>query len=278
MKYIEKSLDVLTTFFTTYSLSIAGSIVIWILGNWMIRFFIRAVSKPIQLAIPDEALAKFLKSLMRVLAQIVVLITIANILGIETTSFVAIIGAASLAIGLALQGSLSNFAGGVLILLFKPFVINDYISCGGVEGFVKEIQIFTTVLQTGDHKTVIIPNGNLSNSVIINYSNAEVRFLTFAISLPTHIDNQVARNLALEALKENPLVLNEPNMPTVHIGTIAAVNYSVVLNTWCKAQDSDTIQADVLAALLDKLDREGITGSKNNKLAQLSQTLKEIIS
>lgn len=141
-----------------------------LIGLWIVRVVVKLISNSLSQAKVEESLSRFLCSLVSVLLKALLFVSVASMVGIETTSFIAIIGAAGLAVGLALQGSLANFAGGVLILLFKPYKVGNFIDAQGVTGTVKEIQVFNTILKTPDNKTIIVPNGSISNGIITNFS------------------------------------------------------------------------------------------------------------
>ncbi|MCX6352367.1 MAG: mechanosensitive ion channel [Bacteroidetes bacterium] len=170
MDKMQKYYDILEREFMLYSPKIGLAILVFIIGNWVTNYITKLIMKAMVSRGFDISLQSFLGSMVSVSLKIVLLITVAGMLGLQTTSFVAVIGAAGLAVGLALQGSLANFAGGVLTLVFKPYIVGDIIDSLGMNGEVKEIQIFNTILLTPDGKTVILPNGAVSNSTIINYS------------------------------------------------------------------------------------------------------------
>jgi small conductance mechanosensitive channel len=184
----------------------------------------------------DVSLTLFLNSLLSIGFKVLLFISVAGILGIHTTSFVAVLGAASLAVGLALQGSLSNFAGGVLILFFKPFRVGDMIEAQGQMGRVKEILIFNTVIVTGENKTVIYPNGALSNGTIINHSRQGSLRVDITLDLPNTIDFMKFRTLALKTMADDPRVLTEP-VPVVSVLKIAPAAFTVAMRPYTMVTD-----------------------------------------
>ena len=186
---LENILETLIDFASVYGIKIIGAIVIWIIGSWIIKKIMTGVKKVMSKRDYDESLQKFLLNLINWMLKILLVIAILGKLGVETTSFAAIIAAAGLAIGMALQGSLANFAGGVLIMIFKPIKIGDLIKAQGEIGVVKEIEIFTTKLTSPDNKLVIIPNGTLSNGNITNYTaEGKLRVdLTFGVGYDADI-------------------------------------------------------------------------------------------
>ncbi len=198
----------------TYGLKILYALVALVIGWIVVNFLTKLIRKALHKAIHDLALANFLTSIIGVALKILLFIVVASIVGIDTTSFAAIIGAAGLAIGLALQGSLSNFAGGVLIILLKPYRIGEFIEAKGMTGTVKEIQIFYTLLNTTDNKLIIIPNGELSNSPITNYSREPIRRVDITIGISYGDDIRTAKEIMSRTASAHPLVLKEGEAPS----------------------------------------------------------------
>ncbi len=205
------------------------------IGWWLINNLTRKVSKLLAMRNADQALQGFIGSLANIILKVLLIVSVASMIGVETTSFVAAIGAAGLAIGLALQGSLANFAGGVLILLFRPFRIGDLIEAQGISGTVDSIQIFHTVLRTGDNKTIIVPNGNLSNGIITNHNRQATRKVVFDIAVDYQADLQKAREVLLE-LARDERVLTDP-APEAVISTLGDSSITVSLRVWVKTAD-----------------------------------------
>ncbi|WP_085714493.1 mechanosensitive ion channel family protein [Pseudomonas sp. B28(2017)] len=205
------------------------------IGWWLINKVTKKLGGLIALRNADLALQGFISSLANIILKILLIVSVASMIGVETTSFVAAIGAAGLAIGLALQGSLANFAGGVLILLFRPFRIGDWIEAQGVAGTVDSIQIFHTVLRTGDNKTIIVPNGNLSNGIITNTNRQPTRKVVFDVGVDYEADLQKAREVLLELAKD-PRVLTDP-APQAVISTLGDSSITVSLRVWVKTAD-----------------------------------------
>ena len=199
-------------------------------GWWLINRLTVKIGQLLALRKADLALQGFISSLANIILKVLLVVSVASMIGIQTTSFVAAIGAAGLAIGLALQGSLANFAGGVLILLFRPFKIGDWIEAQGVSGTVDSIQIFHTVLRTGDNKTVIVPNGNLSNGIITNYNRQPTRKVVFDVGVDYEADLQKVREVLL-ALADDPRVLKDP-APVVVVTTLGDSAITMSLRVW----------------------------------------------
>ena len=205
------------------------------IGWWLINVLTHRVGRLLALRNADLALQHFITSLANIALKVMLVVNVASMIGVATTSFVAAIGAATLAIGLALQGSLANFAGGVLILLFRPFRIGDWIEAQGTSGTVDSIQIFHTVLRTGDNKTVIIPNGSLSNGLITNTNRQPTRKGVFDVGVDYEADLQKAREVLLELAKD-PRVLADP-APAAVISTLGDSSITVSLRVWTKTAD-----------------------------------------
>ncbi|MEK2609202.1 mechanosensitive ion channel family protein [Pseudomonas shirazensis] len=225
-------------------------------GWWITNKLSARLGKLVGLRNADLALQGFISTLANIIMKILLLVSVASMIGIETTSFVAAIGAAGLAIGLALQGSLANFAGGVLILLFRPFRIGDWIEAQGVSGTVDSIQIFHTVLRTGDNKTVIMPNGSLSNGIITNTNRQPTRKVVFDVGVDYEADLQKARNVLLE-LANDPRVLPDP-APQAVISTLGDSSITVSLRLWTKTADYWDVMFMLNEHTRDRLKAEGI--------------------
>ena len=205
------------------------------IGWWLINVLTHRVGRLLALRNADLALQHFITSLANIALKVMLIVSVASMIGVATTSFVAAIGAATLAIGLALQGSLANFAGGVLILLFRPFRIGDWIEAQGTSGTVDSIQIFHTVLRTGDNKTVIVPNGILSNGIITNTNRQPTRKVVFDVGVDYEADLQKAREVLLELAKD-PRVLAEPAAVAV-VSTLGDSSITVSLRCWTNTAD-----------------------------------------
>ncbi|HMG90404.1 MAG TPA: mechanosensitive ion channel domain-containing protein [Chryseolinea sp.] len=216
MEYITKYSDQFATWIMTYGTKLLGAIIVFIVGLYVTNWLSRAISRGMSRRHFDVSLQSFLSSMIGVGLKVLLLITVAGMLGIQTTSFVAIIGAMGLAVGLALQGSLANFAGGVLMLVFKPFKVGDLIESQGQTGVVQEIQIFNTILLTADLKTIILANGAVSNGTIINYSKHGNLRVDIGLAVSPENDFQKVKKVVEEVMASHSKVLKDPK-PTVTI-------------------------------------------------------------
>ena len=226
------------------------------IGWWLINKVTQKLGALLALRNADLALQGFISTLANIILKILLIVSVASMIGVETTSFVAAIGAAGLAIGLALQGSLANFAGGVLILLFRPFRIGDWIEAQGVAGTVDSIQIFHTVLRTGDNKTVIVPNGNLSNGIITNTNRQPTRKVVFDVGVDYQADLQKAREVLLELAKDER-VLADP-APEAVISMLGDSSITVSLRIWVKTADYWSVMFMLNEQARDRLKDAGI--------------------
>lgn len=245
------------TYGTTYGLKIIGAIIFWIIGAWAVKAILKTTKKLMARSGYDESLKRFLSNLIGWILKILLVITILGVLGVPTTSFAAIIGAAGLAIGLALQGSLANFAGGVLIMLFKPFKVGDYIEGSGEAGTVKEISIFTTELATPQNRKVIVPNGDLSNSNIINYSANELIRLDMVIGVGYDDDIKKTKEVLMSVLTSNPKVLSDPE-PMVAVTELGESSVNFAVRGWVKNSDYWDVHFENTEAIKLALDAAGI--------------------
>jgi small conductance mechanosensitive channel len=239
-----------------YGSNVLLAILTFSVGWWLINKVTGKLGALLALRSTDLALQGFISSLANIILKILLAVSVASMIGVETTSFVAAIGAAGLAIGLALQGSLANFAGGVLILLFRPFRIGDWIEAQGVSGTVDSIQIFHTILRTGDNKTVILPNGNLSNGIITNTNRQPTRKVVFDVGVDYDADLQKARQVLLDLAKD-PRVLEEP-APVAVVSTLGDSSITVSLRIWTKTSDYWDVMFMLNAEARDRLKAENI--------------------
>jgi small conductance mechanosensitive channel len=206
----------------------------------------------------EPTLAQFLANLVSVGLKALLLISVASMVGIETTSFIAILGAAGLAVGLALQGSLANFAGGVLVLLFKPFKVGDFIDAQGVMGTVAEIQIFNTVIKTGDNKRIIVPNGSISNGIITNFSAEETRRVDFVFGIGYDDDIAKAKGVLERLFTSDERVFSDP-APLIVVSSLGDSSVNITVRAWAKASDYWGVFFGMTELVKITFDQEGIS-------------------
>ena len=221
---------------TQYGPKLIGAILTLIVGLVVIKLINKAVAHLLGKHNWDPSLAGFVKSILSVMLKVLLIVSVIGMVGVEMTSFIAIIGAAGLAVGMALSGTLQNFAGGVMILMFKPFKVGDFIEAQGYLGKVAEIQIFNTILKTPDNKTVIVPNGSLSNSSMTNYSTEPTRRVdfTFGIAYGDSVDK--AREIIAGLLQADKRVLDDPK-PMIVLSELADSSVNLAVKVWVQSAD-----------------------------------------
>ncbi len=224
----------LKDFGTQYGLKLIGAIVVLIIGLWIIKILVRTSYKVMDKSKIDPSLSSFLKSMIDILLKVLLIISVMGMMGIQMTSFIAILGAAGLAVGMALSGTLQNFAGGIMILIFKPFRVGDFIEAQGYMGIVKEIQIFVTILTTVDNKTVIIPNGPLSNGSMTNFSTQPKRRVDWTFGIAYGDDYDAAKSMILKMIEEDKRILKKP-APFVALAELADSSVNLTVRVWVKA-------------------------------------------
>ena len=242
----------------TYGPKIVLAILVLIIGLWIINRFTRGVRRMMETRKVNISLIGFVSSLTNIGLKVLLLISVAGMIGIQTTSFIAILGAAGLAIGFALQGTLSNFAGGVMVLIFKPYNVGDLIQAQGHLGVVKEIHIFVTILLSPEKKTIIIPNGAISNGDITNFTTEGIIRvdMTFGISYSSNIKK--AKEVLLKVMEEHPNVLKDP-APFVGVSALADSSINLAVRPHAKPEDYWTVYFDVYENGKEALDKAGIT-------------------
>lgn len=248
------------TMLLEYAPKFVAAILVLIIGWFIIEFLNRGIRKFFDRVNLDKALESFIMSLANVALKVILLVVVATMFGVQTTSLVALLGAAGLAVGLALQGSLSNFAGGVLILLFKPFKIGDYIEAQGESGTVKNIQIFNTILNTVDNKIVVMPNGNLANDVIINYTDQKYRRLDLVFGIGYNDDIKKAKQVLEAAVVSDKRVLTGTDFkPQIVVGNLGESSVDIWCRVWVKTDEYWGLKFDKLEEVKEAFDKNGIT-------------------
>ena len=240
-----------------FTIKLLVAIAIIFIGKFVANLVREGIVKVMRLRGMDEAIISFLGSLIYGMLFLVVIITAISHLGFNTTSLVAIVGAAGLAIGLALQGSLSNFASGVLLIILKPFKSGDFIDVAGVSGIVEEIHVFSTKLRTGDNKAVIIPNGKITSSTITNFSTKPERRLDLVIGVSYEADLAVTKALLTKLTNEHELVMKEKEI-VIGVQELAESSVNFVVRPWVKSGDYWPLHRDLLEKIKVALDHAGI--------------------
>lgn len=241
----------------TFGPKLVGAIITLLIGLWIIKILQKAVVKAFDKREMEPSLKGFLKSMIGMLLKILLIVSVVGMLGVEMTSFIAILGAAGLAVGMALSGTLQNFAGGVMILLFKPFKVGDFISAQGHMGSVNEIQIFNTILKTPDNKTIIIPNGGLSTSSMTNFSTEPRRRVDFVFGIGYGDDVDKAKKVLLDLINQDSRILKDPE-PFVAVTELGDSSVNIVVRVWAEAANYWGIYFSLNENVYKTFDKEGL--------------------
>jgi len=253
--------EVLTMVQTTgvdFGINLVTAIVIFFVGKWVVSVIVSGLMKAMQKGDLDVTLRRFIGNLARMLLMLFVIIASINQLGVQTASLIALLGAAGLAVGLALQGSLSNFAAGVLIVLFRPYKVGDWIEGGGISGAVEEVQILTTVLKTGDNKRVIVPNSQIMGTTITNYSANETRRVDLVVGVSYGDDIDKVRRELQDLVSADDRILKDPAV-TIAVSELADSSVNFVVRPWVKTADYWGVYFDLTEAIKKRFDEVGIS-------------------
>jgi len=250
--------ELMKSYIVNYGINIVLAILILIIGLWIAKSVSRIVAKILDKKSIDSTLSKFLTNLVKIILIAFVVIAAIDKVGIETTSFVALLGAAGLAIGFALQGSLSNFASGIMLIIFKPLKVGDYIEGGGVAGSVDEVGIFATVLNTPDNKVIYVPNSKLTSDNIVNYSARDTRRIDMVFGIGYSDDIDKAKNVIRDVLKNDPRILENP-APQIVVGELANSSVNFKVRPWVKSADYWSVYFDLTETIKKKFDENNVT-------------------
>ena len=243
---------------SSIGISLLMALAILIVGRQLVKLILRLITVALEKSKVEDTVRIFVTNLLNTLLMILVFIAAINQLGIETTSIIAVLGAAGLAIGLALQGSLSNFAAGILIVIYRPYKVGDYIEAGNHAGTVKDIQIFSTVLKTPDNKIVVVPNGSIMNGSIVNYSDQDTRRVDLIISCSYEDDIDKVRSVLEDILKKEKRVLKDPK-PQIAVTELADSSVNFIFRPWVKRTDYLPVYYSLLEEVKKRFDKEGIS-------------------
>lgn len=251
-----------TNIIINYALALGWKLIkvgfVWIIGRWLTRKIISVIKLLMEKRETNLTVRTFLLSFIDVVALIILLVIIISILGIDTSSFIALFASAGVAIGMALSGTLQNFAGGVIILLFRPFKVGDFIEAQGQLGTVREIQIFNTLIQTGDNKTILVPNGPLSTGIINNYSRESLRRVDLTFSISYGDDYEKAKEVLEELIAADTRILDAPAKPFIALTSLSASSIDIVVRVWAAQGDYWGIYFDLNKAVYETFPKRGL--------------------
>jgi small conductance mechanosensitive channel len=254
----DKMSEMIDTYVIPWGINIVMAIIIYIIGKFVVGIVINLLGKLLERAKYNEMLVSFVKSIVRAVLMLFVIVAALDKLGVDTTSMVAILGAAGLAIGLSLQGSLQNFAAGVMLLVFKPFKAGDFVDAGGASGTIKSISIFNTIMTTPDNKEIIVPNGRIYGDNITNYSAKDTRRVDMVVGIGYDADLLKAKNILNEMVDADPRILKDP-APKVAVSELADSSVNFVVRPWVAAADYWGVKFDFTEAVKLRFDAEGIS-------------------
>ena len=237
--------------------SIIIAVIIYIVGKALIMLINRMMEKMLSRRQVDPTIQTFLKSLVNILLMALLIISVVSALGVNTTSFAALLASAGVAVGMALSGNLQNLAGGIVVLLFRPFKVGDYIEAQGVGGTVQEIQIFHTILNTPDNKKIYLPNGSLSSGNIVNYSKEPTRRVDFTISIDYGESIDKVRAVLKEIVTNDQRVLTTPE-PVIALNALADSSVNIALRVWVKSEDYWAVYWETNEKIYNEFNRRGI--------------------
>ncbi|KAA3651211.1 MAG: mechanosensitive ion channel family protein [Bacteroidetes bacterium] len=249
--------DLFMEFVFSYGPKLIGAIITLVIGLWVIKTIMKGISKGFEKREMDPSLIPFLKSLIGTLLKALLVISVMSMLGIAMTSFVAILGAMGLAVGMALSGTLQNFAGGVIILILKPFKVGDFVEAQGYSGTVNSIMIFNTILKTPDNKTIIIPNGGLSTGSLINYSTESTRRVDWTVGIGYGDDIQKARQILLDILTTDSRVFKDP-APFIQVSALADSSVNLATRVWVNSSDYWAVYMETNEKIYNEFNKQGI--------------------
>lgn len=255
------TLSEIAEYVTNAALTLGSKIIqivlIWLVGRWLSKRFVSMVKAMMAKKKTDASIQTFLVSFIDIVALILLLIIIISVVGIDTSSFIALFASAGVAIGMALSGTLQNFAGGVMVLLFRPYKVGDYIEAQGQAGTVKEIQIFNTLIQTPDNRIIIVPNGPLSTGIINNYSRESTRRVDFSFPISYGNDYELAKSVLLDIISKDERIAKTP-APFVELGSFGASSVNITVRVWCNAADYWGIFFDMNKAVYKTFPEKGL--------------------
>lgn len=255
---MEQLTQAVTALVMSLGVKLVKVLLIWYVGRWITRKAVKIVKLIMEKRDVNLSIRTFVGSLVDIVSMIVLIIMIISVLGIDTSSFIALFASAGVAVGMALSGTLQNFAGGVMILLFRPFKVGDFIEAQGVSGVVKEIQIFNTIIHTGDNKVLLLPNGPVSTGIINNYSREPKRRLDMTFSIAYGDDFEKAKKVLTKLIAEDGRVLDAPAAPFIELGALSASSINIVVRMWCKQEDYWDINFDLNKKVYETFPKEGL--------------------
>jgi len=256
--FLNENSEFLSQYIIPWGIKIVSAILIYVIGRWVAKLVVRNVVKLMKKSNVDESLSKFAGNIINTVLTIFILIASIEQLGVDTTSIMAIFAAAGLAVGLALKDSLSNFSAGVMLIIFKPFKLGDFVNAGGSSGVIEEIQIFNTIMRTGDNQEIIIPNSHIYGGSITNVSARDTRRIDLVIGIGYDDNIGTAKSLIEDIISNNTLILAEP-APTIMVLELGESSIDIAVRPWVKTGDYWGVRAELLQTIKETFDEKGIS-------------------
>ncbi len=256
--FLNENPDFLSQYIIPWGIKFVSAILIYIIGRWIARLIVKSVVKIMSKSNVDASLTKFAGNIISAVLTIFILIAAIEQLGVDTTSIMAVFAAAGLAVGLALKDSLSNFSAGIMLIMFKPFKLGDLVTAGGSTGVIEDIQIFNTVMRTGDNQEIIIPNGHIYGGSIINISARETRRIDLIIGIGYDDNIGISKQLIEDIISKNTLILTDP-APTIMVLNLGESSIDIAVRPWVKTADYWIVRADLLQTIKETFDEKGIS-------------------
>lgn len=250
--------DFMHVYLIPWGIRIVTALLILIIGRMLARFAVNAFKRIMRRIHTDEMLINFLANILYTLLLIVVVMASLEKLGVKTTSALAVLGAAGLAIGLSLQSSLSNFASGVMLIIFRPFKVGDFVEAGGISGVIEEITVFSTKMRTGDNREVIVPNGKIYGDTIVNYSARDTRRIDMVFGIGYDDNIQQARDIMNNILNEHELILKDP-APVILVSELGDSSINFAVRPWVNSGDYWNVRSELMQTIKEAFDANGIS-------------------
>jgi small conductance mechanosensitive channel len=263
--------EIISTYIIPWGINIILALAVFVIGRWLAKLIVRGVKRIMHRANMDDALIGFLSSILNAILLVVVIIAALEQLGVNTTSVLAVFAAAGLAVGLALKDSLSNFSAGVMLIIFKPFKVGDFVEAAGIAGVVEEIRIFNTQLRTGDNREIIVPNSQIYGGIITNFSARDTRRIDLVIGIGYEDDIQKAKQILEQVMQSDERILKEP-APVILMSELGESSVDFAVRPWVNSADYWNVRSDLLETIKREFDAKGISIPYPQRDVHLHQT------
>jgi small conductance mechanosensitive channel len=264
--------EIISSYVIPWGINIILALAVFVIGRWLANMIVRGVKRLMKKADMDKALIGFLSSILNAVLLVVVVIAALEQLGVNTTSVLAVFAAAGLAVGLALKDSLSNFSAGVMLIIFKPFKVGDFVEAAGISGVVEVIRIFNTQLRTGDNREIIVPNAQIYGGIITNFSAREQRRIDMVIGIGYEDDIRTAKQILEEILQAEKRVLKDP-APVILVSELGESSVDLAVRPWVNSADYWDVRSDLLETIKREFDAKGISIPYPQRDVHLHQAL-----